>query len=158
MSPHELPYDGTSGWSGSDASKERADALDASGKTNERQNQTLAMVDEAEAFGVTWNELGAYTGWHHGVSSSVLSVLHKTGHLVRLTERRNRCSVYVTPRWVGDREVAAFRPNKRALTDRERALLGILDRITATGTPEQVVNIRLSVLAEVAATIKRLSE
>ena len=81
----DLPYAGTSGWSGSDTSRTRAVTADASGQT--------------------WAELGDKLGAHHGTASGVLSVLHKAGRIDRLTERRDRCKVYVLPEFTAGREI-----------------------------------------------------
>jgi len=94
----ERPYAGTSGWSGTHTSQTRAKDADESGLTGVRQRQTLDLLDEADTAGLTWKELAQETGWHHGTASGVLSVLHKTGHVARLTQTRDRCKVYVTPR------------------------------------------------------------
>lgn len=98
-----LPYNGTSGWSGSDTSLARAIDDDTSGRTSERQQATLGSLAQAGDLGLTYRELGEIHGWHHGQSSGALSVLHKTGRVARLTERRNRCKVYVLPEHVNDR-------------------------------------------------------
>lgn len=99
----ETPYAGSSGWSGSDTSYERAREADSTGATGRNQAEALRLLDRAGREGLTYQELGALTSWHHGQSSGVLSVLHKTGHIARLTEKRDRCKVYVAPRWVDDR-------------------------------------------------------
>jgi hypothetical protein len=98
-----LPYAGSSGWSGSDTSRDRADTEDRSGATTRRQSKTLAAVFATGADGMTWRELAALLDIHHGQASGVLSVLHKTGRIDRLTVRRNRCKVYVHPTWTGGR-------------------------------------------------------
>jgi hypothetical protein len=100
------PYAGTSGWSGSDTSKERAKREDADGTTGLRQRQTLTHVRHQEERGLTWKELSEITNWHHGSSSGALSVLHKDGILVRLTQRRNKCAIYVSPEFVNGRALA----------------------------------------------------
>lgn len=91
----ELPYGGTSGHSGSDTSKERALDADRSGQTARRQAEALKFLHQQKTLGVTWKELSQVTGLHHGTTSGVLSVLHKSGRIARLQERRNRCKVYV---------------------------------------------------------------
>jgi len=90
-----LPYAGTSGWSGTDTSEERAKTNDSNGKTSEKQEYTLRSLYNAGHNGMTWKELSEQTGWHHGTSSSVLSVLHKVERIYRLKERRGGCRVYV---------------------------------------------------------------
>jgi hypothetical protein len=101
-----LPYAGTSGWSGTDTSKERAVKADKSGETRLRQSQTLMHVRNQEFRGLTWSELSEITNWHHGTSSGALSVLNKAGRLVRLKERRKRSSIYVAPEFVNGRAVS----------------------------------------------------
>ena len=92
----EFPYAGTSGHSGTQTSKERALDADRSGQTARRQAEALKLLDKQKSFGITWKELSEVTGLHHGTTSGVLSVLHKTGRIARLKERRNRCKVYVS--------------------------------------------------------------
>jgi hypothetical protein len=101
-----LPYAGSSGWKGSEASRDRAFIDDANGTTSLRQRVALKRVWDQEFRGLTWKELGEIENIHAGQSSGVLSVLHKEGLLVRLKERRNRCSIYVAPIYVREREVS----------------------------------------------------
>ena len=91
----ELPYNQTSGHSGTDTSKERALHADRSGKTALRQAQALNLLSQRKMSGLTWKELSDITGLHHGTASGVLSVLHKTGRIARLKESRDGCKVYV---------------------------------------------------------------
>ncbi len=91
----ELPYNGTSGHSGSDTSRHRALSADRSGKTALRQAQALNLLSQRDLLGLTWKELSQITGLHHGTASGVLSVLHKTGRIARLKESRDGCKVYV---------------------------------------------------------------
>lgn len=98
-----LPYAGTSGWSGSQSSYDRAIADDTSGTTNKRQKQTLSELYWAGHDGLTWKELATSLHLHHGQASGVLSVLHKTGDVLRLKERRNRCAIYILPQFVNSR-------------------------------------------------------
>ena len=91
----ELPYNQTSGHSGTDTSRERALHADRSGKTALRQAQALNLLSQREMAGLTWKEFSEITGLHHGTASGVLSVLHKTGRIARLKETRNGCKVYV---------------------------------------------------------------
>lgn len=100
----ETPYAGTSGWSGSQTSRERAEDEDRGGVTSARQAATLAALGGMHRHGMTWKELAVHEDWHHGQASGALSGLHKTGHIARLAEeRRDRCAVYVLPEFVGDR-------------------------------------------------------
>lgn len=102
-----LPYAGTSGWSGSDTSRERAESRDAGGATRRTQGRVLDAVRAEGCFGATWTELSAAGLGHHGVVSGALSALHK-GHLIdRLTIKRDRCAVYVSPEHVDGRATAA---------------------------------------------------
>lgn len=98
-----LPYNGTSGWSGTDTSHDRAVTADSDGTTGRNQNLTLSILRDREYDGITWRELAAACDWHHGTASGVLSVLHKAGKIARLTEKRDKCRVYVLPEWVEGR-------------------------------------------------------
>ncbi len=104
-----LPYAGTSGWKGSEASRDRAYADDADGTTSLRQRTALRHVWNQEFRGLTWKELGEIENIHAGQSSGVLSVLHKEGMIVRLKEKRNRCSIYVAPDFIRGRDVSEFK-------------------------------------------------
>src|SRR5262245_42775761 len=88
-----LPYAGTSGWSGSETSRERAEHDDTTGVTGKRQRDTLRVLSIYGDKGVTWRELAEVLRVHHGGASGVLSVLHKAGRIERLAERRDRCKV-----------------------------------------------------------------
>ena len=101
----ELPYNGTSGHSGTETSKERALHADRSGKTALRQAQALNLLSERTFQGITWKELSEVTGLHHGTASGVLSVLHKAGRIARLNDSRNGCKVYVDLRCINGRQV-----------------------------------------------------
>lgn len=95
--PAITPYNGTSGWSGSQTSRQRATTADKNGTTKARQQTVKKLLNQAGPNGLTWQELSTATGWHHGTSSGALSVLHKTGTIHRLTQTRNRCKIYVHP-------------------------------------------------------------
>ena len=99
-----LPYNGSSGWSGTDTSKDRAERADSDGTTRSTQNQTVGHLYLERERGMTWREIAEITGWHHGTVSGALSVLHKAGKICRLLEKRNRCRVYVLPEYVNGRE------------------------------------------------------
>lgn len=91
-----LPYQGSSGWSGSDTSKERADRMDSSGATEHIQSQVLDVLYKHGLYGATWFEVDTELGiHHHGSSTGALSDLHKDGHIARLSERRGKSKVYV---------------------------------------------------------------
>ena len=89
------PYKGTAGWSGTDTSKTRAIDNIESGKELNHQVTALAYLKLAANNGLTWKELAEKTGWHHGTTSGVLSVLHQSGAIVRALKARNRCKIYV---------------------------------------------------------------
>lgn len=96
----ELPYAGTSGFSGTDTSRDRAIAEDSNGTTGRRQLETLMFLAMRANHGATWKELAEQLSLHHGSASGVLSVLHLAGKVERLNETRNRCKVYVLPDFV----------------------------------------------------------
>lgn len=110
VEPPILPYAGTSGWSGTATSRDRALAADRDGTTSKRQRTALAHLASSLDHGRTWRELATITGWHHGQASGVLTILHKAGRIARLTERRQRCRVYVLPEHVDGRETEPYSP------------------------------------------------
>ncbi len=112
-----LPYSGTSGWSGSDTSEQRARTEDANGTTGKRQQETFDHLNRAGMKGLTWKELSELTGWHHGQASGVLSVMHKAGLVERLTESRNKCEPYVLVKYVFNRPTSAYRAKERATVE-----------------------------------------
>lgn len=104
------PYNGTSGWSGTDTSRDRALTADRDGTTGRRQRIILTALSAAGHYGRTWRELAAESGMHHGQASGALTVLHKAQRVARLTEKRNRCRVYVLPEFVGGRASEPYVP------------------------------------------------
>ena len=100
------PYAGNSGWSGSETSRERVIRNDADGTTAHNQKTALHWLAENGYHGMTWKDLSDRTGMHHGTSSGVLSVLHKAGIIMRLTDKRNRCAIYVLPENVNGRKIS----------------------------------------------------
>jgi hypothetical protein len=110
-----LPYGGTSGWSGSEASRDRAIIADKNGITGLNQRLTYNAVQHQGLRGLTWFELAEMQNWHHGTASATLSVLNKAGLLIRLKDCRYKSSVYVTPEYVHGREIAKGRKRKLTL-------------------------------------------
>jgi hypothetical protein len=99
-----LPYNETSGWSGTETSRDRAISNDRNGTTKSNQERTLRALLDSGSDGLTWRELADLTNWHHGTASGVLSVLHKEGMIYRLKSKRNRCKVYVHPTYLNSRD------------------------------------------------------
>ena len=118
MDDPSLPYAGTSGWSGSATSKDRATRDDADGTTTFRQSQIIHFLAGRGIQGATWKEAADHLGWHHGQVSGTLSVLHKVEKIDRLIERRNRCAVYVLPQFrMGRPSTAQGRKTRRAAVE-----------------------------------------
>lgn len=99
-----LPYNGSSGHSGTETSKNRADHADSNGLTKQRQDLVESYLSWKEEWGGTWKEISEQSGWHHGVISGALSAMHKEGRISRLLETRDRCRVYVLNEYVSGRE------------------------------------------------------
>lgn len=118
------PYAGTSGWSGSQASEERARDEDSSGVTARRQREVLRLVERQGAHGATVKEVRTTLGLHHGQASGPLSVLHKTGVLARLHEKRGRCHVYVHPDFILGRDVDTPGSSHRVNEERDAFIAG----------------------------------
>lgn len=120
----ETSYAGTSGWIGSDGSRDRAVNADTTGVTGRRQTVTLDLLNDADTRGLTWKELAEVNEWHHVTASGALSVLHKTGNIARLKQKRNGCHVYVLPRHVLGRDTEPH--GRTSPTDRVQELLDLL--------------------------------
>lgn len=108
-----LPYAGTSGWAGSETSLARALHDDTSGRTQSRQMAALRELRLAGPYGMTSAELSAATGWHHGQSSGVLSVLHKENVIARLSQTRDGSKVYARHDFVDGRQTERHGRNAR---------------------------------------------
>jgi hypothetical protein len=111
-----LPYAGTSGWSGSATSYERVKTLDKSGATAKFQKMFLDDLEAAGNQGLTSREWGLMHDFEHQTYSSVPSVLHLGGYVVRLTQRRGRHQIYVLPKWVNGRAESPHKSNKPKVT------------------------------------------
>lgn len=73
-----------------------------------RLREVLYTVAGSQEYGMTWVEISRALNLHHGQASGALSNLHKRGHLARLTEKRDRCSLYVANRFVLDRDTIPY--------------------------------------------------
>lgn len=94
-----VPYNGTAGWSGTDTSQERALFNLRTGREYNNQQKALALIKQAGTSGLTWKELSEQTEMHHGTATGVLSVLYKSGAILRTKQVRNRCRVYADISW-----------------------------------------------------------
>lgn len=104
--------DGTTGWSGSSTSRERAER-EVKGR---RQQQVYRHLLRAGVLGRTCAEVEGDLGIGHGSASSALTGLHRGRHIVRLTQRRNGQEVYVVAHHQNGREESPYRPNSTSRT------------------------------------------
>jgi hypothetical protein len=121
------PYAGGTGHSQVGPSQERQEHEDESGISLHRQALVIGYLESAGVLGITIKELCSKTGWHHGQSSQVLSVLDTTKNIIRLDERRERQSVYVLEAFQGGRAKARKRRStseglKEQLDDKNRQI------------------------------------
>lgn len=122
MSGPATPYaDGTSGWSGTDTSRERVEQEDRDGTTSRRQWTALGDLEAAGYRGRTWRELARQTGMHHGQASAALTHLHRAGKIARLTEKRDHCRVYVLPTCIYGRDTEPYTPRVQPANVEEMA-------------------------------------
>lgn len=99
--------DGTSsGFSGTDTSKERAQLRDLVGATGEVQRAIINSLKLSLKKGRTQSELDKelFELGHHGTISGAVSNLHKKGLIARLAEKRGKNKIYVMPYNVDGRE------------------------------------------------------
>ena len=87
------------------ASRERAIREASDGTFLKRRDKVVDLAYGHGSIGITFKDVDAALGTHHGQSSGALSTLHKEGKLYRLTKYRKpnqpRCSVYVHPDHAG---------------------------------------------------------
>jgi hypothetical protein len=104
----------TGGWSGSDASRDRAEREERTGRARHRREQVLKVVRLTGLFGMTVGEVEEALSIGHGHASGALSNLHKAGRLECLKERRGGQHVYVLPHAVNGRATRQFGRAKKA--------------------------------------------
>jgi len=113
-SPDLYPYAGSSGWSGTDTSKRRADYADASGLTLRRALRTVKILGDGGTRGWTTSEVcAAFPDSHWGVWSAALSRAHRVGEACLLVEERDGGHIYVLPEFVEEREVLPPQTRRR---------------------------------------------
>ena len=91
--PRDLtPYAGTSGWTSTSTSQQRAARADNNGDTLQRHVQTVALMFDAGRYGRTHgeieNDMGRVVHWHHGEVSGALTRGRRVGDIVMLVEER----------------------------------------------------------------------
>lgn len=88
-------YNGTAGFVNRPASEERARREASNGAISDRAKLFLSMLLGSHEKGMTWKEIQQLEpDLHHGQISSVLSNLHKAGHVFQLVEHRDGCHPY----------------------------------------------------------------
>jgi hypothetical protein len=100
----------TTGWSGTDTSRDRARKSDK----KDHQMLVIRMLSKARFVGCTVVEIRDRAIPHHGTASGTLSNLHKAGKIARLADRRSGAKVYVLPEFVNGRETEPFGRNPDA--------------------------------------------
>ena len=112
-----LAYSGTSGWSGTDTSRERANSNDATGRTATTQKAILDAVDSSGFDGMTVADVRQrFPDRHHGTLSGALTNLHMKGLLFRLKAERLGCKIYVAPRYQSNRDTEQPARNRQLPT------------------------------------------
>lgn len=75
-----------------------------------KTDRAVVYVRRQQERGMTYRELSALTGWHHGIASGTLTPLEQQGRLVASSRQREGCMVYVHPEYVGALERVAYNP------------------------------------------------
>lgn len=121
--PDFIPYGRTgSGDAGNQTSIARRIEEDASGISSERRREVWRFLAGRGSKGATVGEVEDEMHLGHGQASSALTHLHRAGKVRRLTEKRRKQQVYVTPHFVLDRKESPYRPRltmSQAEFDRE---------------------------------------
>jgi hypothetical protein len=90
-----------------------------------KRQMLAALLASAGDFGITVKHLELVTGWEHGSASGALSNAHRDGRVARLSDdyKQDGLTVYVDPRFVGDRQTVPYRLNQQGLVDLMAAAL-----------------------------------
>jgi len=129
----QLPYAGTEGFVGREASVERARRNAQDGTSADRQEQVLDyLLITSGSGGATWIEVGEALRLHHGQVSSTLSVLHQAGKVFQLREKRGRSHPYVHSDYryiyvASERHDGATRTNAKVLKERNEEAVTYLE-------------------------------
>ena len=110
------PYAGTSGWMGSETSRQRALLDDSAQLPEKRHELTIEYMHTVGSYGTTWFELADALGWHHGKVSAALTRAHRINAIARLTETRGhgrKSKVYVLVEHVDGRKTEPYKPRPR---------------------------------------------
>lgn len=99
----------TVGWSGKGGTSKAAEPA-----RRKRYDHIVHYVTMRGSQGATWREVAAVFRLHHGEASGPLSTAHKNGDLVRLTVKRERCGVYVHPKYVNGRDTVGHGSTRRS--------------------------------------------
>lgn len=103
-------------------------------RKRQRADEVKNLVALSKEQGATVAEVRRAFNMHHGTASAALSHLDGTGEIVRLAEKRARCSVYVIPEHVGDRQRALPRTARpRPVTIEQDVIKDVADRAFADG-------------------------
>lgn len=162
-----LPYDGTTGHSGSSASASRAHREAADGTAEGRQRAILTLLEEAGPVGLTWGEVGRRLNQHHGQVTGALSSMHKAGLVAALRGgRREQSSVYVLPKYVNGRDVRPFRGRPAAESQGRQAAMeetyetpaGAAIEAAATAPPFALSAEEETLLANIEGALPRFTD
>jgi len=143
----------TSGWSGSETSRARAEREDTGGVTGFRQREIHRLLSDAGPHGITDREVQRVLGVGHGASSAALTALHKAGHIARLMQERRGNQVYVLPEHVDHRLVSPYRSNSRrsvALAEVRQALASV-----NFDASEEDVEVQVTFLEQLGIEVRR---
>lgn len=115
---------------------------------------TLRALDNAGTTGLTWRDLAAVLGVHHGSASGALSRLHRLGQIDRLARQhsRNGLAVYVLSSNVGARTVVPPIRRRRAA---DNASVRIASAAVSLSPDSPYATVTLS--REVVRTLVRLA-
>lgn len=163
--PLAAHYAGTTGSSGSTASRDRAEGEKASGVSAMRQARILELLKQAGTVGMTVAELRVPENGlgHHGSVSGACTNMHAEGLIVALKfDRRNGSGVYVLPEFVRDRPVRKFQstaekaaPTRPHLTASEKEVIGNI-RGALARAGDRPIQLKPSTARALLAAVARL--
>jgi hypothetical protein len=136
----------SSGWSGSDTSRESTHRRDLNGDTETHQTKALHALMRAGPVGITSREFGEWAGLEHQNYSQVMSNLHKVDKVCRVSEVRKGHEVYVLPQFVEGRKTHAYKPNTNIINGKK---IAAMHRIVRTAESKDLDSLPLDLVRKI---------
>jgi hypothetical protein len=125
-----MPYNNTAGYVNQPASVERAATEATTGAATKRAQDILKLLSNHDE-GLTYQQVCELMNLHHGQASGALSILHKSGLVFMLKEKRNKCHPYVhiKHQWIFNADERIDEPAQTSAGARREQLEQLLEAV-----------------------------